>query len=207
MFELRSETLPRPVVERLGELPDRWNVCFHSPEPEESDYIGRNDPLIESLAEYLFSGAFERKDGPGARRLGVVKTDAVQRVTTLLLYRARYSVGGTANRIAEEVVVAGFRGTIDKAELLEGPEAAELLVARAVGNLSEQEKRTFAERALKTIPQLSDSLGKFFEQQTNAMNERNRSGQKAVKQGRLRWRLADAPDLLGILILAPAVGR
>jgi SNF2 family DNA or RNA helicase len=55
--ELRTNTIPPLIREKIGKRPEWWHVSFQSPEPEGSEYIGRNHPLIEALAETLMESA------------------------------------------------------------------------------------------------------------------------------------------------------
>lgn len=101
----------KSVIEKYN-YPDNWKISFVSPEPEGTTYIGRNHPFIESLAEICLDEGVGSAEKLRVSRASIVQTDFVQKKTTLLILRARYSFqeGSNAENLLEEILSIGFTG-------------------------------------------------------------------------------------------------
>jgi Arc/MetJ family transcription regulator len=192
----------------------RWAVTFTSPTPEGAEYLGRNHPFVTALARYLFEQAFSGAQDGAAARCGVVRTRAVQRLTTLLLLRPRFQVlqPDRPRLLAEEVLVAGWELYGDR---WLGPEdALGLLLAEPAANLPLSEKRELVALALKEAERLLKGEGRdnplqaLLQQREAELEEAHRRVRRSVDQPvrGLKVELHWPPDLLGLLVLQPVVG-
>ncbi|ACX52451.1 helicase domain protein [Ammonifex degensii KC4] len=208
LYVPRGVDLPFVVRQALPENP--WRVAFETPAPEGATYLGRNHPFVTALARYLLEGALAGAGNVPAARCGVVRTTKVRRRTVLTLLRVRYLLdepGRERSLLAEEVLVAGFRGTLpDQVTVLEEGEALSLLAeAGPEAPVTAEERREV----------LSEMLGRwegFLPRVEAVVRERARRLEEAHRRvraaaGLLRRGLAVRPqlppDLLGLLVLLP----
>ena len=103
----------------------------------------RTDPVVSALASYILDSALDtHMPGPRpARRCGVVRTDAVTRMTTLILARYRFhlnlpSRSGTRQLVAEDARLLAFTGSPASPEWLDHESAIALLDAEAAKTLT-----------------------------------------------------------------------
>ncbi|NMC21964.1 MAG: DEAD/DEAH box helicase, partial [Thermogutta sp.] len=75
--------LPAPETEP-------WRFTFTSPTPEGVEYLGRNHRFVAALARFLMEEALTKGGAATATRCGVIRTEAVSRLTGILLLRVRY---------------------------------------------------------------------------------------------------------------------
>ncbi len=200
--------LPSPVRARLGQAPDPWPITFDSPTPEGLTFIGRNHPLVESLAEYLLDLAFHPSgsDSPVAR-CGVIRTRQVQRRTNLLLLRLRYLqyLGrSTEPSLAEETLVWGFSGYAPGVEALPTKEAGRLMdEAESAANVPIGEKHEVLDEAISSWPDLQSDLENLMRERATELEEAHARLRQVVGGGTVRVEPQMPPDLLGVLVLLP----
>ncbi|MEI7910357.1 MAG: hypothetical protein WCK77_12030 [Verrucomicrobiota bacterium] len=101
-------------------------VSFESPTPENHLYLGRNHPFIEQICQIVLAHTIGRQRHPAARA-SVMRTAAVTKPTTLLLFRCRNVIEekkGTGRQlVAEEMLLWGYRGSPDDQDFLTVEEA------------------------------------------------------------------------------------
>jgi hypothetical protein len=190
-----------------------WLISFDSPTPEGAEYLGRNHPFVGAVAAYLMEEALTRHGAARAARCGVIRTRAVNRLTTALLLRVRYliEIPGQRPLLSEEVLVAAFRSTdSEQPEWLEDAAALRLLGdAKADANVPMAEKREVVARVLGAWPQLERFLGGRIRSRAAQLAEAHKRIRQAVRLRvrELAVRPQLPPDLLGILVLQPMVSR
>ena len=202
-----------PQEKRRQKPRTRWTISFASPTPENAEYVGRNHRFVVALAQHLFESALSGKEGP-ASRCGAIRTDAVSRLTILLLLRARYLLELPEKDpiLAEEVLVTGFVG--GEESLLPREKALGLLgSAKPVGNIPEAEKRELVEFVLERVKPWVETeqspLRGLLEERSVEIAEAHRRLRRTLGE-RVRGLAVQPqwpPDVLGILVLQPAVGR
>ncbi len=208
IYHLNLETLPPVVALGLGGRPNPWPITFVSPTPEDVAYVGRNHPLVEGLAEYLFDLAFHPAgDSTVAARTGVIRTAEVARRTTLLLLRLRYlqyERGGDTPILAEETLTWGFAGWPPEIAPLPLQEAQALLdKAEPAANVSISEKREVLAETLAWWPQLADPLAALLTERAAALQASHGRVRRILRHGRIRVEPQTPPDLLGVVVLLP----
>ena len=208
-------TLPPTITYSLPSVKDGgWTISFVSPTPEGAEYLGRNHRFVVSLARFLMEEALTQGGSGLASRCGVIRTRAVQRLSTILLLRVRYLLTqpNRAPLLSEEVLVAGFSGLQPEPQIgrdwYEDKEALRLLAnAKPDANIPMPEKRRLIDAALLAWPKLESALN----EKINARSEDLERSHKRVRQAvamRVRELAVEPqfpPDLLGLLVLQPVV--
>ena len=207
-WELGVDALPSAVRQSLGDVPDRLRITFDTPVPEGVVYIGRSHRLVESLAEHLMDQAFYPSgDTPPAARCGVIRTDALQRRTTLLLLRLRFLVyerGDDTPGLAEETLVWGYRGLTPDAEPLSLDESKALMdSACPAANVPPQQKTETLTDALADWEQLQPQLEAVVTERAERLEQSHKRIRSLTKQSQIRIEPKMPPDLLGVLVLLP----
>ena len=98
-----------PLVQHCLDHP---TITFSSPHPPQVQYIGRNHPLVSTLAQHLITTSLTDTNAI-ASRCGYTVTNAVSKRTTILVMRLRHhlhSRSGTPD-MAEECLTLGFTGS------------------------------------------------------------------------------------------------
>jgi len=190
----------------------QWLVSFVSPTPEGAKYLGRNHTFVAALARYLMEEALTKPGEANASRCGVIRTRAVDRLTTILLLRIRYllQLPERAPLLSEEVYVTGFTGgsAPGRESWLDGDEAMRLLSeAKPDENVGMPEKRELITAALGAWPALDEALREQIAARAAQLEASHKRIRQAVSLRIRELRLVPQlpPDLLGILVLQPVV--
>ncbi|MGP3920443.1 helicase-related protein [Nonomuraea sp. 10N515B] len=231
-FTADIRQLPVPVRHALGLSFDGKTdtLSFHHdiPAPVGKHALVRTDPTVRDLARTVLDYALEG-EGP-ARRLGVIRTDAVVSRTVLLLVRYRFHVTlpgriETRTLVAEDAQIIGYRAGANGREWLTDDEVGHVLAAKPVNTLPELVQRT-AERVLgelvveitdeetgkiakrKLTPEFATELGVRGDALAARLAESHQRVRGAVGAGTRGLKVtANRPaDLLGVYAYLPAGG-
>lgn len=198
-------------------LPSRkngwWHIAFVSPTPEDAEYLGRNHPFVQGLAQYLFESALLGRKESAARRVGAIATREVNEPTTLYLLRLRYlfELPDHPPLMLEEVRLAGFR---NGGAFLDHDACLQLLRdARPDANIQPEQKKRLVDEALQLWPwggnkpsrAQKTQLEKAFRQRAQALEDAHKNIRRSLKLRVRELSLTpqENPDLLGILVLIP----
>jgi hypothetical protein len=170
--------------------------------------LTRTHPLTATLAESLVEASLEPEAlaDLGIGRVGAWQTDAVSRLTRVVLLRIRYKLTIHARRerllLAEEAALVALQGS----EVVATENAArDILRAEAASNLAVTAQQRFIDKARSELPELlAGPLAEFV---------RRRSEELASDHARLRAAAGSAPrvsvepvlppDVIGLFVLAP----
>lgn len=158
---IEPERLPASLALRL---PDHFRkFSFEYPAAEGVEYVSRNHPFTNALAEYLFDKSLAPGDQTGlASRLGVIRSKDIASITTLLLLRLRYRVRQGAKQalsVNEECIVAGFEGLAGSQSWLSLDRAERLFEEITPSeNLSGGEKEYWAKTVLDGLPKVTNHI-------------------------------------------------
>ena len=83
--------VPRALREAIGNE-SQLIARFELSVKDGQVYLSRTHPVVEGLASYVMDTALDAVEPGVARRCGVIRTNAVQRRTTVLLLRCRYHI-------------------------------------------------------------------------------------------------------------------
>ena len=193
-----------PCVHYLGDKPRL--IGFTTPTPEGVEYIGRNHPLVEGLARYLFEEALENLETPTAARCGVTVTDAVTKPTVILLLRLRHLLENRkqGNLLAEECLVQVFTGLPSNPQWLSSEEIVILTSSvQPTGDLTPEQKRSRIEMILGAMEQLQPELEKIAWQRSQNLADSHQRVRAMTKEGKVTVVPKLPMDILGIYCLIP----
>jgi len=216
-FDL-TET-PRGLRDMLGK--EQFAARFELPVKEGQLYLTRTHPLVESLAAYVMNTALDaaeiEEDQPRARRAGAIRTTAVQHRTTLLLVRFRYHLitrTGSEERqlLAEDSLTLAFESSPDNAVWLDTDAAEALLQAEPDENIHPQQAAEFVGRVIEGFDHLAPTLNDIAQRRgAELLAAHVRVREAAYRRGERRpQHRVEAqlpPDVLGIYVFLPAMGR
>jgi hypothetical protein len=178
--------------------------------------LHRTDRSVEAIARYVLEAALDSAQ-PGehrpARRCAVVRTDVIDRRTTLLIVRYRFhltlpSRAGETTAVAEDVATLAFVGPVGEPEWLDWSDALDLLDARAVGNVAPQQAAAFMERTLNGLTGVREHLDQHGDALAERLVESHRRVRLAsgdIKRG-LQVKVERPSDVLGVYVFIPQVG-
>ena len=222
IFDLRE--VPASVRDALVADRDSVKACFEPPGSDTTVVWSRTHPSVSGLAGHVLDTALDdmlsREEI--AARCGVMRTEHVARLTTLLLCRSRMTVATTArdgphHMLAEEALLFAFAGAPDSPEWLEPPEAESLLSAVPSRNVDADAARHFIENVVLGESGWRPHVRSEADRQAEALAatharvrsaDRRRLGAVARGSGRGSGRVrvsAQHPtDILGIYVFLPA---
>ncbi len=151
------------------------------------EYLNRTHPLVEGLAAYVMDTALDTEEDPRnkpiARRCGLIRTNAVQTRTTLLLLRLRFHIHTPSRSgreiqplLAEESRLFAFRGSPQQAEWFDDEqEIARLLAARSQANTPQAQIQHFLRQVTDAYPTyLAPRLEDLLRERAEALREAHR---------------------------------
>ena len=168
-FTARTDTLPRAVRDQLPATKDgRATLPPIPPRPVGEPLLTRTDPTVEATARYVLDAALDPLLPAAARprrRAAVIRTTAVQTVTTLLVVRFRIeltclALGATITQVAEDAQFLAFTSTGDEISWLDSAATDTLLPARPTGNVADELAAAQLSEALDRIPALHGHLAR-----------------------------------------------
>lgn len=186
---------------------------FELPVAEGEVYLSRTHPYVEGLAAHTADAALDGLEEAPAKRLGVIRTSAVAKRTTLLLLRLRFhitdSMGHTGALLAEESLLVAFRGAPSSAEWLGDEEVEELLTATPTASISPDQQRDALERILAEFDQVRSHLEQVARGRGLSLAESHDRVRRAVtRSGGAATKVEpELPvDVLGVYVYLPAGG-
>ncbi len=205
------ERLPEGVRSALpaGAEP---RLAFTPPAPAGSIWVGRNHPFVSSLARHLLEQALAEGKDAVASRCAVLRTDQVERRTTLLLLRCRYTLTApdAGDLLAEEVLPVAFTGNPTTGiTWLEGEEVKLLLKEAAPSeNTTAAERAEALREAVRWYEGLEDDVREILEERARRLQASHKRVREAAGVRRRGLRVARhlPPDLLGLVVLIPVPG-
>jgi superfamily II DNA or RNA helicase len=206
-FDL-SET-PQALKDAIGGR-EAFQARFDLPVQDGQLYLNRTHPMVEGLATHVMDTALDAIADSVARRCGVIRTEKVERRTTLLLMRFRFHIiakqGDEENPLlAEDSQILAFTGSPDKAEWLEPARAEALLEATPDANITADQATGFLQKVIAQFDQLRPHLEAVAQQRGNDLLEAHRRVRSASKLRGIRYRVEPQlpPDILGIYMFLP----
>ncbi|MFQ3537089.1 MAG: helicase-related protein [Aggregatilineales bacterium] len=216
-FDL-TET-PGGLRDMLGR--DKFVARFELPVKEGELYLTRTHPLVESLAAYVMNTALDpvelEENQARPRRAGAIRTTAVQRRTTLLLLRLRYHLitridNAERQLLAEESLMVAFEGAPESPTWLEPSAVEQLLQAEPTENIHRSEAAEFVRRVVDSREHLAQALNDIARRRGDELlaahvKVREAAYRRGERRPRHRVEAQLPPDVLGIYIFLPAIGR
>ncbi len=211
-YQIGLSGVPTLVRESCGYLPDTIRVRFSLPAPEKQLYLSRTHPIVEGLSDLVINTALDTQTiEPIAKRAGVIRTDAVESKTTLLLIRHRFHINQPfADRLhrslAEDSQILAFTGPPDNPHWLSEAEAKALLDARPTDNVLSEHAQNQIQRTLDSYAaHLEPVINDYAQKRSEELLDSHIRVREAVLQKGQRPTIKPElpPDLLGVYILLP----
>ncbi|MFT4037798.1 MAG: hypothetical protein QM692_06430, partial [Thermomicrobiales bacterium] len=190
-------------------LTDRQPIGFDLPVPDGVRHIGRTDPMVEALGDYLTGAALDPVLAAPVARCAVMRTAAVESRTTLLLLRIRMHIDTTRDGtretlLAEEVVLAAYVGRGDAVRWLDEASAEALLGAVPARNVPREQAMQWLGDALADLDFRWQALGVLAGERANAVLDAHRRVRDAANwRGTFQVRPVLPPDVLGVYVFMP----
>jgi superfamily II DNA or RNA helicase len=207
-FGIVKDNMPPQLIDLL---PDGRivKVSFESPTPEGYHYLGRNHRFVEQLCQLVLANTLARQ-GKRAARAAVIRTKAVTKKTTLLLFRCRNVIEqgkGGHQIVAEEMLLWGWRGTPDQKEFLDSKESRSLLnAARESSDLSPQARASFLNNEINLLDRLNKEFSALAEEQSKRLVAAHERFSSLMDKTKFQVVYPVLPmDLLGVYLLLPEV--
>lgn len=211
--------LPEAIRERLQAegVEGSLRAYFDGGKPVPSaKFIHRSHPLVSVLAEDLMERSLldldTLPDGiPPVGRIGVWRTDKVEKATTVLLLRLRHQITETrAGRqqvmLVDEALAVAVQGRANVSFAV-GQEVLDLLESEPLGNLPDHVREREVSSLLASIPELSPQLEAFADERANLLladHQRVREAAKAgVRQLSAKVSALKPVDVIGAFVLIP----
>lgn len=205
--------LDAALRERLGQrdLTGSVRLALSEPAPSGTSLLSRTHPLTTSLAETLVEASLdpEALTPLGIGRVGAWPTDAVAKVTRILLLRIRYklTIHGRRERLllAEEAALVALQGG---QIIATGDDARALLAAPATADLAQSARDRFIAKAHDDLEgQMSGPLADFVRLRSEALMEDHARLRAAAGTGaRVTVEAVIPPDVIGLFTLLPSEG-
>ena len=189
---------------------ERLSIGFGTSVPDGAVRLSRTHPTVGGLAAYVLDRALDsadadgpvidgrnaslangnqpyRRNPPVAARCGVMRTDAVSIITTLLLCRVRMSItasarGGDHHMLAEEAVLLAFTGSSDSPRWLAPDATLGLLAAEPAGNVVPAAASEHIARILENYANWRPTVHAEAESRATALAEAHRGVREADRR-------------------------
>jgi superfamily II DNA/RNA helicase len=208
---LSPANLPLAVREAAG-FDAPTPVGFSLPLAAGTTHVGRTSPLVEALGAYLTGTALDEALESPVARAAAMRTTAVSTRTTLLLLRVRMHIdvtrgGETEAILAEEAVVAGYRGRGETVEWLSTEEAERLLDAEPAANIPRQQAILWLEQLSADLANRRSEIADLVDARAEAALAAHRRVREAANMtGSYRVRASQPADVLGLYVFMPPGG-
>lgn len=202
---------PIAVQEAVGGL-TKFRARFALPVRKNELYLSRTHPLVEGLAAQVMDAALDSLGEGIARRSGVIRTDSVERRTTVLLVRYRFHIltrrgAEETALLAEDLALLAFEGSPQNAVWLPEERATSLLQVEPKGNVHADQAATFLQKVIDDFDLLRPTLEETAVLRGKTLLEAHRRVRAASRQQGVSHRVEPQlpPDVLGLYVYLPAL--
>jgi len=200
---------PRALAEAVG-IDGTFDGRFEPPVEKEEVLLNRTHPIVEGLANYVMSTALDAVSDSVAKRAGVIRTKDVETRMTLLILRGRYHIvtkkqSDEFKLLAEDCVVAAFRGSPEAPEWLSPDEAESLVTANVHGNIAADLAGDFVDEVVNSYDVFAPSLNVLLKERAEQLLDAHRRVRIASKHRGIRYEVEpQSVDVLGLYVFLPA---
>jgi hypothetical protein len=151
--------------------------------------LERTHPVVQAIAAHTLDSALDPYGEPVAARCAVIRTNSVNRRTTLLLLRLRFNLtvreGADAQRqlLAEDAQLLAFTGPPATPEWLGREQAEALLSVEPEANVAHEQAVRALERAVEGLPQLASALEECARRRAGKLIESHRRVRAGARAG------------------------
>jgi len=183
------------------------DLAFDFPIPENHIEVGRNHNITTSLAEYILEISFENENPEGIYRSCCLRTELVDKVTTVYLLRVRFLIETLKKDntiLAEEMLMFGYSGSLENPKILGDKEALECIVNISASNIIEKDYSVeLLDKALKDFNGLDVHLKKILEKRKEILLTAHTRLRKITKEMKIDVIPQLPADVLGVVVLVP----
>jgi hypothetical protein len=208
VIDLRD--VPLALRDALGHPGNELKARFDPTVTDSVVYLSRTHPIVEALAAYVADTSLDPMADALAARCGAIRTDAVDRRTTLVLARMRFDVvtkrGETERRqLAEEIGLLAFEGAPGKDGWLSEERATALLAAEPSGNVSPDQARALVAEVVDAYRLLQPALERAAEERADRLLDAHARVREGARLKGVRYSVEPQPpvDVLGAYVLLP----
>jgi superfamily II DNA or RNA helicase len=215
-YRLRTVNIPDYLREDLLPQAEWVRISFRSPTPLGHVYVGRNHRFVEELCQYVTAIAFEENHERAVSRAAVIRTNAVQTKTTIVLLRARNVIEDVAKNtrlVAEEILAHGYRGSAAELEYINADDATKLIgEATASGDLSGPAREAALNREIEELMSIQTHTDKIAIDRAQHLVEQHERYRKVLSKRapvKSKFRAVEPilpMDIVGLYVLLPAIG-
>jgi len=208
VFELDLTSAPT-ALQDATDIHKPVKATFKLPAARGAVYLSRTSRLVESLASFVLDSALAGDEKAVASRCGVMATNAVTQMTTLLVLRFRFQIITSKHEmLAEDAATIGFKGLPANPTWLKSEEAALLLDAAPTGNILPDMAKHLLSQVIASIGEIKAPLRELAKIRSEKVLASHRRVRKAI-EGSVAARevkVQGEPDILGLYILMPFGG-
>ncbi len=203
------EGLPEPVRAVLPLGAGALRMAFRHPAPADSVWVGRNHPLVSATARFIMEQALSGRAGAVASRCSAFRTGRVDRRTTLLLLRCRYTLSApdSPDLLAEEVLPLAFTGSPATGIDWLAEEEVRTLLRQALpdAGVTPSERAEALAESLSWYESLREDIEGILFRRSRQLQDSHRRVREAARVRRRGVRVVRhlPPDLLGLMVLLP----
>jgi hypothetical protein len=184
---------------------------FELPVGSDAKYISRTHPIVEGLADYVLNSALDGDKDAIASRCGAIRTDKVNKRTTLLLLRYRYHIvtkqkDSETQLLAEDSQIVGFRGSPENADWFPEQQAEELLLAKPSQNITPEQASDFVQKVIDGFDHIREALDDFAKERGQQLLDAHKRVRSAARWKGVKYDIRPElpPDVLGIYVYLPS---
>ena len=203
-FELHPGDLAGPMVARAGSMEFPLRVAFEGNHTPGVTMLGRNHPVVATIAETYLARALYSGQRQFAR-CGAAYSSLVTIRTAVLVLRLRYLIRAEGVQFAEEVVVCAFEPKGQGIQWLSPfqKEASRLLRdTKPVGNMPDAERQEHVAWALAILE--DDWHGPIVDERARQLADAHVRMRGTLPEHQVRITPHCPPDIIGCFVLVPA---
>ena len=210
-WRMRYDDLPQQLSERLSArgLSGTKVIGFSDALQPDVAHVGRTHPLVSTLAEAMTEGALDPAAVEGKTalgRAGAWRSNAADRLTTVLLIRLRFKLvtSGRRTLLAEEATALAFApGSNDT--FADGSEALSLLEPAAASNIEPMAIARQIEQAHGRLPNYEAAIASYAESRADLLSEDHDRVKAATRGEGVTTQVEPVlpADIIGLYVLVP----
>jgi superfamily II DNA or RNA helicase len=199
---------PRGLREAVGNI-DQFQAKFDYPVQDNVFYLNRTHPIVEGIANYIINTTLDSNSTESARRCGVIRTNMVEKRTTVILARFRFHIISKYQEtenilLAEDSQLIAFTGSPQNAEWLNSTDVKNLFFSKPISNINPEQAKDFLQRIIDQFEEIQPNLERIAKHRGEQLLEEHRRVRVASRQrGTIRVEAQLPPDILGIYLYLP----
>jgi superfamily II DNA or RNA helicase len=200
---------PRALRDAVGALGDLgFRARFELPVGEDEVHLTRTSPFVEGLATHVLDTSLDGLQQGVAARGGAIRTNAVDRRTTLLLVRMRFDIvskraSKTHTQLAEDALLLAFEGSPEDAAWLDPAATDALLTVEPSGSVPDPSGAVAG--VLERFERLGSALDDFARNRGDELLGAHERVREAARAAGVTYSIEPKlpVDVLGVYVFLP----